>query len=533
MTLAVLRALHAIIGDALEDIDAVYSTAASSRSSSCTLPKEPEADVLPPSPASSTQPKSSARRAGTPPLLSNHSPTPATTLSVSAPSKRIIDFPSLDDPVDPADDADAEAERLRSNPAVANAVSRIVAACGQLSITVRSPFLVLCDAGMGYHLPSALRFLEAAHIPELLRPAGPEGLHVSAISAALGVDAEVEGRIAHILRLLATHHLLIEREPNVFALNRISAMLDTGKTYADVARAPEKKYESTNGVAAFFALNTDELFKASAYLTESILPHTAPPEELTVPSTNPSPAPPLSPRTGSHFWAWLEAPGNEARLARFGSAMGGSRGWEEDGIEAFPFASLPDGALVVDVGGGIGSTSMLLAERFKGLRFVIQDREAVCKLGRDAWRARCPELLEEGRAVFQVHDFFTPQPARHTPVGAFILRVILHDWPDAFARRILVQLRRAAAPDTFLVIGDHVLPYACAIEGAEALRTLRGAKWPLLANLGQASANAYWMDLTMQVTFNGLERTLPELVALTASAGWRIVRVARTEGSLF
>ncbi|TFY57554.1 hypothetical protein EVG20_g8502 [Dentipellis fragilis] len=254
MTLAVLRALHAIIGDALEDIDAVYSTAASSRSSSCTLPKEPDVDILPPSPASSTQPKSSARRAGTPPLLSNHSPTPAATLSVSAPSKRIIDFPSLDDPVDPADDADAEAERLRSNPAVANAISRIVAACGQLSITVRSPFLVLCDAGMGYHLPSALRFFEAAHIPELLRPAGPEGLHVSVISAALGVDAEVEGRIAHILRLLATHHLLIERKPNVFALNRISAMLDTGKAYADVARAPEKKYESTDGVAAFSAL---------------------------------------------------------------------------------------------------------------------------------------------------------------------------------------------------------------------------------------------------------------------------------------
>lgn len=37
----------------------------------------------------------------------------------------------------------------------------------------------------------------------------------------------------------------------------------------------------------------------------------------------------------------------------------------------------------------------------------------------------------------------------------------------------------------------------------------------------------------MQVTFNGLERTLPELRALLASAGWRIVRVSRTEGSLF
>jgi hypothetical protein len=26
---------------------------------------------------------------------------------------------------------------------------------------------------------------------------------------------------------------------------------------------------------------------------------------------------------------------------------------------------------------------------------------------------------------------------------------------------------------------------------------LRGARWPLLANLGAASANAYWMDITV------------------------------------
>lgn len=37
----------------------------------------------------------------------------------------------------------------------------------------------------------------------------------------------------------------------------------------------------------------------------------------------------------------------------------------------------------------------------------------------------------------------------------------------------------------------------------------------------------------MQVTFNGLERTLTEMIALTASAGWKIVRVGRAEGSLF
>ena len=37
--------------------------------------------------------------------------------------------------------------------------------------------------------------------------------------------------------------------------------------------------------------------------------------------------------------------------------------------------------MVVDVGGGIGSTTMLLAEAFGGLRFVVQDREGVVGMG--------------------------------------------------------------------------------------------------------------------------------------------------------
>jgi hypothetical protein len=100
---------------------------------------------------------------------------------------------------------------------------------------------------------------------------------------------------------------------------------------------------------------------------------------------------------------------------------------------------------------------------------------------------------------FVAHDFFEPQPIKNAAL--FLLRVVLHDWPDSFARRILHQLREAAKPSTKLLIADFVLPLACPesmtgledVEGAQSLL----APAPLLPNLGKASANVYWMDMTV------------------------------------
>ena len=40
----------------------------------------------------------------------------------------------------------------------------------------------------------------------------------------------------------------------------------------------------------------------------------------------------------------------------------------------FDFSSLRDGALVIDVGGGIGSVSMVIAKAYPKLNFVVEDR---------------------------------------------------------------------------------------------------------------------------------------------------------------
>jgi len=141
---------------------------------------------------------------------------------------------------------------------------------------VQRPFLTVCDAAMGYHLPACLRLLEAAHIPEILHEAGSRGMHVEEIAKRVGAlrraqrrrqvetqddeggysDLEVDpALLGHVLRLLATHHITHEVRPNVFANNRISDAIGSGKSIHELAIAPETKYEGADGIAAFVGMH--------------------------------------------------------------------------------------------------------------------------------------------------------------------------------------------------------------------------------------------------------------------------------------
>ena len=119
-TFASLRALHALIGTALDDIERIFV---------------------------SYQP-------------SVHSPTGSESSdSVHHSSSRVsedeeqnrapLDFPSLDEPYDPL----SPAEALLSHPTVVHATKLMVSATGQLAAVVQRPFLTICDATMGVSDP--------------------------------------------------------------------------------------------------------------------------------------------------------------------------------------------------------------------------------------------------------------------------------------------------------------------------------------------------------------------------------------------
>ena len=158
---------------------------------------------------------------------------------------------------------------------------------------------------------------------------------------------------ARVLRLLATNHIFTEVTPDVFANNRLSSALDTGKPVEELlARSvasnmihstgltiisPESKHIETLGITSLiehvYGLRTklskrfqilmclyslDEGFKSSGYLTETLLD-----PELGHAFKSNETAFNKAYNVKEDLWTWYEAPGNRLKLTRFGAAMKG------------------------------------------------------------------------------------------------------------------------------------------------------------------------------------------------------------------
>lgn len=100
------------------------------------------------------------------------------------------------------------------------------------------------------------------------------------------------------------------------------------------------------------------------------------------------------------------------------------------------------------------------------------------------------------------HSFFEPQPAENKNVAVWLLRMIMHNWPDAECIKILKNIRNSCSKDTRIVIVDNIMLYASRsqeVEGQETGASDPGAlaPEPLLANWGVANALSYKQDLNV------------------------------------
>ncbi len=127
----------------------------------------------------------------------------------------------------------------------------------------------------------------------------------------------------------------------------------------------------------------------------------------------------------------------------------------------------------------------------------------------DGARQRVAEARFSSRCRCLAGDFFDG-----VPPGAdlYVLKSIIHDWPDERAAEILASCRRAIPPDGRLLVVERIVP-------------------PRLGSSADDQALAC-IDLHMLVRHAGRERTEPELRGLLSDAGFRTTGVKALRGSL-
>jgi len=77
----------------------------------------------------------------------------------------------------------------------------------------------------------------------------------------------------------------------------------------------------------------------------------------------------------------------------------------------YPWDNLCQGAIVNDVGGGLGHISMELYKRYSHLNFRLQDLPAQTEHAQKViWPKECPQAIAEGRIEFKPIDLFVESP---------------------------------------------------------------------------------------------------------------------------
>lgn len=198
----------------------------------------------------------------------------------------------------------------------------------------------------------------------------------------------------------------------------------------------------------------------------------------------------------------LAQPDFEARANRFArimSAINSTPAYDlKHTVEGYDWKNAK--GTIVDIGGGTGQTAIALAKAYSELpQIIVEDVQHNIEKG----EASLPDNLQS-RVYFTAHDFFHPHPESIIEAKLFILRLVLHDYSDKYARRILRQLFPALKTGATLIVIDSIVPPPGS-AGVEEERALRR------------------MDLEMMQMFSGREREMEDWEDLFKSADSKLI----------
>ncbi|KAA1251593.1 hydroxyneurosporene methyltransferase [Mycobacterium simiae] len=155
-------------------------------------------------------------------------------------------------------------------------------------------------------------------------------------------------------------------------------------------------------------------------------------------------------------------------------------------------------ATIVDVGGGHGRLLAAILQTAPHAKGILFDQPQVV--------AGAPAVLAEHHVADRVRiaagSFF--DDAVPSGADAYLLKNIIHDWPDGDAVRILRNVRAAAGTGQKVLLVEQVIP--------SHRREFPGK----------------WADLEMLVSLDARERTAGEYQRLFEQAGFRMTRVVET-----
>jgi hypothetical protein len=161
--------------------------------------------------------------------------------------------------------------------------------------------------------------------------------------------------------------------------------------------------------------------------------------------------------------------------------------------DAYSFAGIQS---IVDVGGGHGFLLATILARNPHMKGTLYDIPHVVAGAKDG---PLKPLME--RCTLASGDMFSSVPAG---ADAYIMKHIIHDWPDELCIKILKACREGVNPGGKLLVVDNVI------------------------QPGNDFAPGKFLDIQMLIFPGGCERTEKQFRDLFAAAGWQLSRIIPT-----
>ena len=202
-------------------------------------------------------------------------------------------------------------------------------------------------------------------------------------------------------------------------------------------------------------------------------------------------------RFGTGYYAYMSAPERSYEAERFELSS--------ESVNPFvlrtvlPVLQWDSMKTLVDLGGGYGSFACGILRRFPEMSARVVDQAHIAAHARDLMAPRFPDVID--RCAFEAGDLFdTVLPG----ADCYLLKTILHDWPDPAALHILQRVRDAMRDDSQLTIIESVKRS----EADDEVGTV--------------------MDVKAMVLFGGHARTEEQFDELFEKAGLRRLRTVQT-----